>query len=429
MAGLPQTQISSNPPSQTGAGDGEGAPVADEVIAPVEAAEADVGRAPEVETDDRRDSIAQRFREKRAREEAEARATAGQKEAEAAAPDDVAAAGEADLGVAEPEPEPEPVEVAPPVEKKITIYIDGKPVEKTEAEVIAMASKSGERDNSLAEARRLLDEVKSLKPGAAPAEAAPEAATPAEKKAAYDPERSKRQAEGLQVGDLEAGAAALQEMKDEIRDVVVAELGSKKGLDEGEVERRVEAKLKEIRAADAVNQAVTSFREKHPAIVNEPLVRDVAITLARDEMLKDWAAMGATEEQLAPFRNGKPETVALMHQQMVTDGYAKARPYNQILETVGETISKKFNLGPRKEGGQSPAPTTKSVASQSAPPAPARIVVDPAEAARRVERKQAALPQPKTAGGRGQIAQQQRPKTRSEIVAEMRTQRGHANNR
>lgn len=324
-----------------------------------------------------------------------------------------------------------------PQEKKFKLKIDGKIVEKTESEVLALAQIAEAGNNrfekskeAASEALRLLSEAKTLRdqltanqrgttaqePDRSQATSSPEnppdpqAQEQAEEKAL---EKLKAVAERLQVGDATEGAQALLEIMSDLRKEVAGELKKGESVDPLEFDRRVDQRVAQRQAKEEIAAAVAKFGSEYPEIVKRPYVKEAARAVARDEMLEDWLKGGATEDEVKPWRRAEPEAVALVHQQMKVAGIVGVRSYDEILKAAAEKLGREFNIGtgvkPGAKQGQS-APAT-------------RITVDPKEAEARIAAKRQQQ-QPKTAGGRGQIAQAQRPKTTSEIIASMR--RGRA---
>jgi hypothetical protein len=412
------------------------------------------GRLPEIDTEgaDRRAAITNRFREKRERQEAEARQAiadkeAAEKEAAEAAElvgDETTLAADEAAG----EEGEEPAAGGKRKERLYTVYIEGEPVQKTHKEIIALASKAGGEEKRLAETQRMLEEAARIRDTAAPkTEAEPATvdrdATKTEEPAAKpaykpDPEKARKRAEAVQVGDLEQGAAALAEMETEIYERAVAAVreelgGSKKPTDDADVDTRVERKLKEIKASEDLRLATEQFAAEHPDLVSKPLLATTFKGLLKDQMLDDWKAAGADADTIATWKGRSPEAVALVHHQMVQGGKHKnLRSYSDILTAGVERLNTDLGVNiqrkpTEKSNGQSSSSQSK-VASKSEPPS--RVVVPPDEAQRRVQAKQDRLPQPKTAGVRNPSqSSMTRPKTRVEIMNDMRRQRGFSVNR
>lgn len=354
---------------------------------------------------DPRARIAQRYRESRdakEREEAEEEASA-----EADATDETGTADAADE------------DAAPgPQSRKYKLKVDGEERELTLDEIIPLAQKGAAGDSRLESSKELITVLKGLSAqltanqrGAVGSDKSDSDAAESEDPKAQERaearavklDKLKARVERIQVGDVDEGAAALAE--------VIDELGEEFGGLPQDFDARVDERVAKQQVAAEIKSAVGEFRTRYPEIVKDEDVREVTLNAARDEMIKDWLAAGASEEEVKPWRNKPPALVAEFHQNMKVKGLDGIRPYNEILDAAAQRIGTKFNL----------------LKQEVAPPAndkgPRRVEVSPAEAQRRVEAKRS-MQQPKTAGGRGQPAQgQKRPKSTIDIVREMRKHR------
>lgn len=373
--------------------------------------------------DEGRDRITNRFREYRAAQEA--KALEEEQPADEGGEEQPAAVEEP------PVEEQPPAAEAAPAPRKHKLFVDGRQVELSDDEVLRHAQINLSADNRLDAATRILAEAKQVarppgeKSGTEQPTQSQSTSEPA--KPFIDPEITKRIGERVQVGDSEEAGAALAEFAQEILQANQAQ--QPKGLSEEEVERRVDAKFTKREVKVETDAAVSRFNAEYPELT-EPLFKDVVSTAVRDELVADLKKAGATDEDLKELPTTRQ--LAEAHHQLRLAGYGDGlRSYGDILDTAAGRIGKTLKIEfASKKGKSEPAPAAKPAASvppqnsgksqQSQASQPQRIAVDPAEAQRRIDRKREAPQQPKTASVRGGTDSQQRPKTRKEVVAEMR---------
>jgi hypothetical protein len=261
-----------------------------------------------------------------------------------------------------------------------------------------------EASNALIEAARtLVEEVKSIRSGAArPANEAAEddgQDDPEEAPAApaVDHARLEEIVERIQIGDRAEGREALAEL--------IELIGANKqnaGLKSDDVAQVVQSHIARDRIVGELSSAATSFREKFSGVVDDPDLLDTSIRRLNAELREDLVKAGVPEKDLA---RATPDQLMEMHQQARITG-RQMRGYGAIFDKVGSEIATKFR--PLLQAKGQP-----------------RIQDQQATIQQRVDRKRQLGAQPRPASVRNQQSQP-KPKTRAEVVADMRRQRGFA---
>jgi hypothetical protein len=162
--------------------------------------------------------------------------------------------------------------------------------------------------------------------------------------------------------------------------------------DQIDVDRRVDERLAARQRDREVSGAIQKFGENYPAIINNPLLTQAAMTAAADEITKDLMAAGLPKELLDPWR-GNTDALAKLHGHAHASGH-KVRSPDALLSATGQRMAREFNL---------------PISGHNE---------------RRLAHKRAAGPQPRSAGARSGMSSTPRPQTAADIVAGMRRSRG-----
>ncbi len=270
-------------------------------------------------------------------------------------------------------------------------------------------------DTALDATRSLLEETKALLAEARTMRTQPRATeadndddldaddAPAESKAKatdIDDARLEDIVERIQIGDKSEGRQALADL---IEVLGASKVGAMKPDDIGRV---VQEQIARDRITSEIADATTTFRTKYTGLVEDPDLLESSLRRLNAEMRDDLIKAGAKADDLA---RASPDQLMVMHQQARMSGQ-KVRTYNDLFEKVGTDVVKKFGAvlpaAPRQ--AQQPSPT----------PAASNAIAD------RMDRKRNASVQPRAAGMRVNTEPQVRPKTRADVINEMRRQRG-----
>ncbi len=301
-------------------------------------------------------------------------------------------------------------------EPDVILIVDGKPKRVSQTEAIRLAQIAAASDNRLEEAKRILAEAKGIKAAApshqraatdAPSEPDPSTtgkdAAPANQRGTdLDPGKLDAIVERIQIGDKAEGAEALRELVEMVRPSTPPD----------EIERIVDRRLTATKTQEDVSGAVERFSQKYSTLVANPLLVDASKTALREEIARDILALGIPESDLAPIRNN--EVALAQTVRALRESGLPVRTYDQLLDAVGQTMTQTFNI-------PAPPPTP----SRSNPQPPAQRQNDAARD--RLDRKRAAPQQPRAAGIRADAPREAAPKTKQQIVAEMRSARGFRN--
>jgi hypothetical protein len=326
---------------------------------------------------------------------------------------------------------------------EVTLVINGEKVKKSLKDVTALAQQYVAGDNKLEtakqiandaksaneEARRLLEEVKQLRSGAAnPPTTDTVASQPdhsqttrtANQPPAVDPAKLRSISERLRVGDDDEAQAALAEL--------ISETSPKeRALSEADLDRLLDQRLGVRLAADRekseiqseIDGALNHFATKHADIMNDDVIAPSGMAAVKRELVKEMKKAGATDEQLEPHRDNLTS---------LTTAYIKLKRANHIsrglddvIDAAANGLKAKYNLLPTIKTDPAPQERKDPVQSQSQQrPAPQS---DP-KAQARLAAKRDAPQQPRSANVRGGLPAAPRPKTVQEILAEKRKERG-----
>ena len=371
---------------------------------------------PEDYREEIRKSAVNAYREMRDKQDAEARERAGQQQpAVQPAEDDPVEAAIA-------EPVATPAELTDESEHDLVVF--GTTVRKTLKEIKAEAQKSLAADTKLEEAKRLVDEVKALKVALAQrpdtsnledhldddggnrasktrqSKPVPEDHSEPE----FDVESLDSIVERIQVGDKDEGRAAISDL------VKLVMKGNTSPINETKVIDIVRQESVQAENKRDIASAIDTFSKKFPNIASDDDLADVALKRVQNEMRTDLKANGFSDDALSKIAD--PRDIASMHGEIRRRG-AKVRTYDALLTDVGTYLSTKF-------GG--PSQTLAKVAAQ-----PSQTPATPSMVQQRQDMKRTAIQQPKAVGAKSAAPAAPRPKTPSEIVAEMRKARGFPN--
>ena len=265
-------------------------------------------------------------------------------------------------------------------------------------------------DTALDATRVLLEQTKALIEEVKAARAAPVAAAnddayeddaaPNADKSGLDADKLEDIVERIQIGDKAEGRQALSEL--------IEIMGGRK-TDNNDVGRVVRQEMAQDRVMGEISQATSEFRTKYRGIVDDADLLESSLRRLNAEIRDDLVRSGSKAEDV---HRASPDQLMAMHQQARIRGH-KVRGYGEIFEKVGTDVSAKFST---MIGG---APRSASPAARSAQPQQSSTTV-----AGRVDRKRLASAQPRAAGLRANTEPQQKPKSRADIVMEMRRQRG-----
>ncbi len=388
--------------------------------------------------EDKRLSITQRYREKRDAERdksdeeddgvIEANTEINEDDVESDVDDDSGKPAEAVEAEEDSQKEQESENEPASQPTEITLIVDGKEVKKPLSEVTALAQIAAAGNDRLEEAKRILKETKEAaqalrdqapenQPGVVSEQETQQTAATAtggdqanQPNPPVDKENLRVLVEKLQVGDVEEGVEAVAELFSHLQNT------SAPSVSEEQVSALVEQRLTQTKNQTEIHGAIGRFEEKYPEIVREPMLAEAGMTALRFELIKDLKSVGVTDEDISSISRN---TEALVQaQKRVSQGGHKLRSYDELLDSVGSTMTEKFNLRP------SAKPSPKTPSSQSSPPVPQDNV---AVAKERLERKRAAPRQPRSAGMRtASAAKKVAKKTPAQIVAEARKSRGFA---
>lgn len=366
---------------------------------------------PREEPEDPRAAIARRYREQRDRDNGKGDAANDEIDEPAA---DVAAKSEPEVK----KPDPSPANSEQTDDEQITLKVDGRDVVKTKQELIALAQQTVAGDNRLEEAKRLLREAQALrgsaKPEHQPGEADEEITQQHDQtqrqessrehppKRDLDPAKLKTIVERIQVGDSDEGMQALQEL---------VEMTSARGGDVSpdKIGTIIDQHLVKTQTQAEINSALADFAKEYPDLAKDEVLADAGRTVLRHELIKDLKSVGVPDADIDAIKSN-PHALASAQRQLRTAGH-KVRTYGEILGAVGQTMSQKFGIKPASASQEVPA----------SKPQPQR---EQPVSQERIDRKRLAPQQPRTAGVRGQVQSAPKPKTRQEVVAGMRKDRG-----
>lgn len=301
-------------------------------------------------------------------------------------------------------------------EQEITLKVDGREVKKSMSEVIALAQQTVAGDNRLEETKRLLREAQALRGQPKETEHKPDpdgdeeitqqhdrsqgrSAGEHQPRRELDPEKLKGIVERIQVGDTDEGTQALQDLIEVVR-------GSGE-LNPEKIGEMVQQHIVRTQTQAEIDSALASFVKDFPDLAKDEVLADAGRTVLRQELIKDLKAVGASDAEIDKIKHD-PRALAAAQRELRVAGHG-VRSYADILGAVGKTMTDRFNIKP---------------ASQKTSEQPKPQVREPAPSQDRLDRKRAAPQQPRAAGVRSQIASPPQPKTKKDVVADMRKARG-----
>lgn len=306
---------------------------------------------------------------------------------------------------------------------EITLKVDGKEVRKPLAEVISLAQIGMAGENRLDEVKRLLQEAKALRsqppenqpalaaqgqqhqPSPAPSQTEPQSTpAPEHPPAAVEINQDKLRAiaERLQVGDTDEGTEALA---DYMTEVVAAAQARQPNLDPAQISNWVQDAVLQMQSKAEADAALKTFAERYEPLVKNEDLAITSMTVLTRELMKDLKAAGFREEDLAA---NKHDTRTLAHwHRAARQTNRDLRNYDQLLSDVGEYMVKTYNL--KTSQPSNPQQRTPQQSAQA-----------------RLERKAALPSQPRSASVRAPIDTAPRPKTREDVLNQMRQSRGFA---
>lgn len=330
-----------------------------------------------------------------------------------------------------------------PQDIEVTLKIFGREERKPLSEVIRLAQIAAASENRLNEAKELYSEVKSLRDQlqqlanqsaqqphqsqqATPADAAqPQASTQSQAQPGQaqtpenppagveiDRDRIRQVAEKLQYGDPEEGTQALAEYTAE---VIAKARASQPSIDPAQIATWVQDAVSQIQYKAEADAALQRFAEQYKPLVTNEDLKLTTITVLTRELMNDLRKAGFREEDLQANRANTAQ-LAYWHR-AIRNTHRDLRSYDQLLNDVGDYMVKTFNLKVDQ-----PQPTPNG----AQPSATGQQQRDPAQALQdRLERKRVLPQQPTPANIRAPIDAGPRPKTRQDILNEMRLRRGY----
>lgn len=356
---------------------------------------------------DPREEAVRMYRERRAQQEAAERADS---ESENEPEDDQEIAAEPAVKAEVPPVHASPADNAEP---EFEIKVNGKSQKLSARELIAKAQIALASEEILAEAKAIREDARALR-GRSTTEqhqpvdadnlngydARPDASGKAEADQpviALDAERLEEIVQGIQVGDVEEGKKALEQLVS----LMAASAASKTQ----DVRPVVEEAIARRHLQDEIERAGNSFRDKYGNIVENQEMFALSFSRLSNEIRSDLSRAGVDPETTKSL---DLDGLINQHMQVRSRGGKGLRSYDTMMDKVGSDMMSTYG----------------SVLGRS-DPTPARSPQpSPSQASERLERKRQAAPQPLTAGVRTQPSQPAKPKSREEVIAEMRRARG-----
>jgi hypothetical protein len=327
--------------------------------------------APQVEGpfEETRESIAQRYRELRDEE---------QRDQEEALEAHLAAKEAAQAEVAEPRQQDG--------QQRVRLVVDGKSVDLPLNEVIRRAQINTAIDHRLEEAKRIVAEAKSVRNQNSDFDDYDDGADqrhhqqPQPRQHSTPNERLRGIVERIQVGDADEGTQALEELA-------------------GEFEQRAQVRAFQERQKSEMLGALDRFVAKHPGVARDPDLGQAGFSILARTIKEDLRSLpGVTDEGVAQLGDDV-QKLAQISGALRQAGH-KVKTFDQYLDDAGRTMERKFGRGIGRQIGTS------------------------SEIQSRIDRKRAMPMQPRAAGVRVEPPSPPRPRTGSEIVAQMRRARG-----
>lgn len=317
----------------------------------------------------------------------------------------------------EVEPEPEPEEIVEKEEKvdddpMVSLKVDGIEKKVPQSEANSLAQMYLASDNRLSEANRLLDEMKALKdepPADKPGdEVSTDADEPAEAGAetkALDPEKLSEIAEQLQVGDQEDAVKAVSNLLALAQEQQGEPDKGTPPLDEAQRKAEYREFIVQENIEREFQESLDKFGKDFPSIADDQELHQVSISAAARVMREEMAEKNLlSEAELSQLAQDPRETAAVFRQ--FKNAGQSLRNYAEVFTDVGEHVTSKFLP-------ESPSPTTSA----------SEKVTDKSQ--ERTELKRSAQQQPRQAAVKSQPDKGPKPKTKAEVVEEMRAARNY----
>lgn len=322
-----------------------------------------------------------------------------------------------------------PQDPPPPEDPEFPLVINGRVVTKKLSEIIGHAQRDLAADNRLEEAKALLREARALRADPNGSENPP--ADQGQRGASQQPTESRgtspvhppadveieeelfdRVAQGLQVGDQSDGREVLKQFAKTIIEKVQG--NTSRVPDETAIREMTRRELQEAERQREIDEALTSFSQDFSHIIQDDDLTEVAQTRLKAELRADLKRAGVAAEDLDKITD--PTALAHLHRNLRMQG-AKLRTYKEVLGDVGNHLTTKFGKPSGAAPGQTQSPPRSAQTQQN----PARNVI-----AEHQDLKRNAPQQPRAAGVRGTPPSQQpkAPRSRLDIIAEMRRGRG-----
>jgi hypothetical protein len=319
----------------------------------------------------------------------------------------------------------------PPVDDpEFPLVIHGRVVKKKLSEIVRHAQRDLAADDRLGEAKRLVEEARALRAdpngsenppagqgqrGGSPQQTTESSSTQSEHPPAdveIEEELLDRVAQNLQVGDQSDGREALRAFAKTI--IEKAHGNTSRAPDEDAIRAMTRRELQEAERQREIDAALTSFSTNFSHIVQDDDLTEVAQTRLKTELREDLKRAGVAAEDLDRITD--PAALAHVHRNLRMQG-ARLRTYEQVLNDVGNHLTSKFGKPAGLTTGQQTSPARSAPTQQT----PTRNVI-----AERQDMKRNAPQQPRAAGVRGTAPSQQQkaPRSRLDIIAEMRQRRG-----
>lgn len=319
---------------------------------------------------------------------------------------------------------PAPVAAAPatPVttpdsDPDIEVKVHGENRKMKQSELIAKAQIALASENILEEVKALREETRALRGRATDPEHQPAGddlnaqgdpspdgtRTANQPKLELDTEKLENIVERIQIGDKEEGRQALTEL---IELVGTGKQGD--GLKPEEIGRVVNEQIARSRIVSEIEEAANGFQSKYDALLKDQDIAELSLARLSSEVRQDLVRAGMAQDTAA---KATPEQLLEMHTQARMRGL-KVRPMREHFDKVGTDMSAKFGAVVGVNPASNPTPT------QPVTPTPSTRVAE------RVDRKRQASVQPRSAGVRASTEPAQKPKSRADVLMEMRRSRG-----
>jgi hypothetical protein len=316
------------------------------------------------------------------------------------------------------------------MEQEFPLVINGRVVKKKLSEIVAHAQRDLAADDRLGEAKALLREARALRAdpnasehppgGTGQKGASPQQTTESRGTSSAHPpadveieeELLDRVANGLQVGDQSDGREVLKQFANSI--LQKAQGNTSRMPDETAVREMTRREIQEAERQKEIDEALTSFSTDFSHIIQDDDLTEVAQTRLKAELRADLKKAGVAAEDLDKLTD--PTALAHVHRSLRLQG-AGLRTYKQVLSDVGNHLTSKFGKPSGSTQSQQQSPT-RSVPTQQ--PTTRNVIAE------RQDLKRNAPQQPRAAGVRGTTPSQQPkgPRSRLDIIAEMRRGRG-----